>query len=145
MNYVVRTPADWETLEKRLLAMTPPLTISIMEGAKRTNPQNDLQHAIYEEVAKQLGDRTAEDAKKESKLRVGVPILRRDDAKFRAIYDEKVKDVYSYEQKIAMMGEPFNFPVTSRFTTKQSAEYTEALARYWAEAHGVYVKLPGDA
>lgn len=28
MNYVVRTPADWETLGKRLLAMTPPLTIS---------------------------------------------------------------------------------------------------------------------
>lgn len=144
MNFVVRSPSDWERLGQRLLAMTPPLTVSIMEGAKRSNSQNDLQHAIYEDVAKQLGDRTAEDVKKQSKLCVGVPILRRDDEKFRAAYDDGVKDKYTYEQKVAMMGEPVNFPVTSRFTTKQSAEYTEALVRYWAEEAGVYIKLPGD-
>lgn len=140
MNYVVRTPADWETLRKRLLAMTPPLTISIMEGEQRSTAQNKLQRKWCHEVAEQLGDRTPEEVRGYSKLHFGVPILRDQDEKFRAEYDAIIRPL-PYEAKLKLMQEPFDFGVTRQMTTKQKTAYLDAMFKHWSEM-GVSLTLP---
>jgi hypothetical protein len=87
----------------------------------RTGEQNRLSHAWYGEIAKVLDSDTAEGWKCYAKLHHGVPIMRRDDAEFKQVYDEAIKGL-SYEKKIQVMK---ILPVTSLMNTKQLTEYLE--------------------
>jgi len=86
---------------------------------KRTLPQNNLSFLVYTRIGSVIhgGDTLA--ARCEAKLRIGVPILRRDDTRFREVYDTILKPL-TYEQKIAVME---YFPVTSIMSKKQKTEY----------------------
>lgn len=143
MQYVVRYPADWEALAKRVAAMTPPLTVSIMEGEHRSTAQNRLQRKWCHEVAEQLGDRTPEEVRGYSKLHLGIPILREEDAVFRAEYDAIIRPL-PYEAKLRLMMEPFDFGVTRQMTTKQKTAYLDAMFRHWSE-FGVQLTRPEAA
>jgi hypothetical protein len=87
----------------------------------RTDLQNRLSHAWYSEIAKALDSDDATGWKCYCKLHHGVPIMRRDDAEFKQVYDEAIKGL-SYEKKLQIMK---ILPVTSIMNTKQLTEYLE--------------------
>ena len=136
---VIKTVADIEALRLLLQARKLPLTVEITAGAHRTDRQNRLSFAWYSDVSKQLGDRTVEDVRAYCKLHFGVPILRQSDT-FRAAYDRLIKP-RPYEERLALMTEPFDFSVTRLMTTAQKTEYLDAMSRHWS-AQGVRLTDP---
>ena len=106
------------------------------QGEERTNPQNKLQRLWHAQAADQLRDETAEEKRAYCKLHFGVPILRADDA-FKADYDRIIKPM-DYQTKLALMAEPFDFPVTRLMTVKQKKEFLDAI---WNHYTGLGVRL----
>lgn len=90
---------------------------------KRSNPQNNLSFLIYTRIAKTLYGGNVVHSRCECKLRFGVFILRRDDLRFREIYDKRVRP-FDYEAKLEIME---YFPVTSIMNKKQKTEYLKAV------------------
>lgn len=117
-----------------------PFTVTIAEGKQRTTPQNKLQRKWISEIAEQFGDRTPEEVRGDCKLRLGVPILREENEAFRVAYDTHVKPL-PYEQKLAFMMEPLDFPVTRLMTTVQSKRYLDAIHRHYS-AQGIVLTDP---
>jgi hypothetical protein len=106
------------------------------QGEERTNPQNKLQQLWHAQAADQLRDESAEEKRAYCKLHFGVPILRADDA-FKADYDRIIKPM-DYQTKLALMAEPFDFPVTRLMTVKQKKEFLDAI---WNHYTGLGVRL----
>ena len=111
------------------------------QGEERTNPQNRLQQLWHGEAADQLGDETAEQKRAYCKLHFGVPILREDDA-FKADYDRVIKPM-DYQTKLALMAEPFDFPVTRLMTVKQKKAFLDAIYQHYTGL-GVRLSHPDD-
>lgn len=107
---------------------------------KRTLEQNRLQRQWLNEISEQLGDRTPEEARGYCKLTIGVPILRAENEKFREHYDRVIRPM-PYETKLALMMEPFDFPVTRLMTTSQHTKYLDGIQRHFAE-QGVLLTSP---
>lgn len=107
----------------------------------KTEAQNDAQHAWYADAAKQLGDNTAEWYRGYCKLHFGVPILRSASPEYRAAYDSIIRPL-PYEQKIAMMMAPLDFPVTRAMTKRQLSEYLDAVYQH---LRGLGVNLDREA
>jgi len=57
-------------------------------------------------------------------------------------YDAIIKPL-SYEQKIAIMSEPLDMPVTRIMTTKQKTAYLDEIFRHFSE-QGVILTIPDD-
>lgn len=140
---VIRTPLDIQMLAGLLKARQLPVTVSIASGARRSNDQNHLQRKWCNEVAEQLGDRTAEEVRGDAKLRFGVPILRAENAEFREKYDRLIKP-RPYAEKLELMMEPMDFPVSRLMTTKQKSAYLDQFAAFYAR-QGVQLTIPGAA
>ena len=94
------------------------------------------------EISEQKGDITAAEARAYCKLTIGVPILREQNEAFRLRYDEILKPL-SYEQKLAIMSEPLNLPVTSLMSTKQLTEYLDGIIRHFGQ-QGIVLTMPDD-
>lgn len=109
-----------------------PFTATITAGKHRSADQNRLQRLWVREIAEQIGDQTQEQVRAFIKLTIGVPILREENEAFRLRYDEVVKPL-NYEQKIALMAEPLDMPITRLFTTKQHARFLDEVHRYFSE------------
>jgi hypothetical protein len=137
---VIREPFDIDALAKLLAKRTLPVTVSIMAGAKRTDPQNRLQRKWCLEVEEQLGDRTAEEVRGYAKLRFGVPILRAENEVFCYEYDRIIRPL-PYEHKLALMMVPFDFGVTRLMNTKQKTRYLDAFAAHFV-TQGVVLTIP---
>ena len=99
--------------------------------------QNDISHVWYEQVALELREDTALGVKCESKLHCGVPILRAEDADFRAVYDAVIRPL-TYENKLEAMKA---WPVTSLMNKSQMSAYLDAMATHWAK-RGVILTRP---
>jgi hypothetical protein len=138
----VETEQERATVLRFIEQQKLPLAVSIARGSKRTLKQNRLQRQWLNEIAEQLGDRTAEDVRGFCKLTFGVPILRAENEAFRVLYDKHVKGL-PYEQKIALMMEPFDFAVTRLMTTRQGTNYLDAIHRHFSE-QGIALTDPGD-
>lgn len=110
-------------------------------GTKRSLDQNAIGHAWYSQIERELREGTALDAKCESKLYCGVPILRAEDSDFRASYDALVKNRFTNEEKLELMKW---FPVTSLMTKAQESQYLEAMQAHWAK-RGVQLTFPEQA
>lgn len=119
-----------------------PFTCTVTAGKIRTWHQNKLQRRWMQEIAEQLGDITAEEARGYCKLTLGVPILRAENEAFCARYDAIVKPL-PYEQKLAIMMEPLDLPVTRIMTTKQKTAYLDAVWRHFSEK-GVVLTDPEE-
>lgn len=119
-----------------------PFTLTITDGKPRTSAQNRLQHKWMQEIAEQKGDMTAEEVRAYCKLTIGVPILRSQNAAFKERYDSALLKL-TYEQKLAIMSEPLNLPVTSLMSTKQLTEYLEGIIRHFGE-QGIILTMPDD-
>jgi len=137
---VIKTPLDIQMLAGLLKSRKLPVTVSIASGAHRSTDQNRLQRKWCQEVAEQLGDRTAEEVRGDAKLRFGVPIMRGEHPEFREKYDRLIKP-HSYAEKLEMMMEPLDFPVTRLMTTKQKTAYLDAFAAFYAR-QGVQLTIP---
>jgi pseudouridine-5'-phosphate glycosidase len=96
---------------------------------KRSLDQNDMIHAIYQQVAQQKQDESFNQIRCHCKLHHGVPILRRDDETFRYVYDTAVKHL-PYEFKLVFI-DPY--PVTSEFNKKQATEYIDEIIREYSQ------------
>ena len=111
-------------------------------GTKRSLRQNKLQRLWMNEISQQLGDQTPEEVRGYCKLTIGVPILRAENERFRERYDKIVRPL-PYEQKMALMMEPLDFPITRLMTTKQATAYLDGVHRHFSEK-GVVLTDPGD-
>lgn len=117
----VRTEQERQLAIQYLRGKRLPFTLTVTEGDKRSADQNRLQRLWVNEAAEQ-GDMTAEEYRGYCKLHFGVPILRNESDEFREKYDRIIKPL-PYEQKLELMMEPFDFPVTRLMTTKQKTQY----------------------
>lgn len=107
---------------------------------KRSLDQNSLSHSWYAEVSRAKEDISPLEAKCESKLHCGVPILRTEDDGFREFYDASIKPTLTYEKKLEAMK---FLPVTSLMSKKQLSQYLEDMQQYWGR-QGVYLAFPED-
>lgn len=138
----VETESDRRMLIKFIEEHKLPCAVSITKGGKRSLLQNRLQRLWLNEIAEQLGDRTPEEVRGYCKLTIGVPILRAENETFRERYDAIVRPL-PYEQKLSLMVEPLDFPITRLMTTKQATAYLDGVHRHFSEK-GVVLTDPGD-
>jgi hypothetical protein len=138
----LETDQDRRMLFRFLETQPLPLTVSLTKGGKRSVQQNKLQRLWLNEIAEQLGDQSAEEVRGYCKLTIGVPILRAENETFRERYDAIVKPL-PYEQKLALMMEPLDFPITRLMTTKQATSYLDGVHRHFSEK-GIVLTDPGD-
>lgn len=143
MQRILKTPADIDALASLLRSRRLPVTVSVAAGANRSNEQNRLQRKWCAEVAEQLADRTPEEVRGDAKLRFGVPILRHEHADFAEKYDRLIKP-RPYAEKLELMMEPIDFPVTRLMTTRQLTAYLDAFAAHYS-AQGVRLTAPEAA
>lgn len=138
----LETDADRRLLIRFIEEQPLPFAVSITKGGKRTLKQNRLSRQWMNEIAEQLGDQTAEEVRGYCKLTIGVPILRAENEDFRERYDIIIRPL-PYEQKLYLMMEPLDFPVTRLMTTKQHTAYLDGVHRYWS-SKGIALTDPGD-
>lgn len=129
---VIDSDTELDLLVRYLRSLSRPFTVDVVKGRRRSVEQNKLQRLWCKEVAEQLGDRTAEEIRAYCKLHLGVPILREESTDFREKYDRIIRRL-PYEQKLELMQEPFDFPVTRLFTTEQKTRYLDAVHRHFTE------------
>lgn len=115
------------------------VSMAIKVGKKRSLSQNDISHAWYEQISRELREDTPLGVKSASKLNCGIPILRAEDADFRDSYDRLIRPM-PYENKVELMKW---FPVTSVMTKAQLSEYLEAMQKFWGE-RGVMLEFPQE-
>lgn len=142
VNRSIQSDYDRDMAAKLVANRPYPFTLTITDGKHRSTAQNRLQHMWMKEISEQKGDITAAEARAYCKLTIGVPILREQNEAFRLRYDEVVKPL-PYEQKIAIMSEPLNLPVTSLMSTKQLTEYLEGIIRHFGQ-QGIVLTMPDD-
>lgn len=139
---VIRNHSDLTRYQQYLGTRKFPFTVSDSQGAKRSAEQNRLMRQWCLDLEAQ-GDQSAEEYRAEIKLTLGVPILRAENADFCARYDEVVKGL-PYETKLALMREPFDFPVTRLMTVKQQQRLLDAVQRHYS-ACGFHLTDPEGA
>lgn len=140
VSRIITNKAELDSLIALLGARKLPITVAVKDGKHRTNNQNSLQRKWLVEAAQQLGDETAEEKRGYCKLHFGVPILRNESAEFRAEYDDVIRPL-SYEHKLKLMQDPFDFRVTSLMNTKQKKQYLDAVHQHFT-AQGVQLTNP---
>lgn len=119
-----------------------PFTVEIVKGKRRSVEQNKLQRRLLNEIAEQM-EQTAEEVRAYCKLTIGVPILRADNELFAEKYDRLIKHL-PYEQKLELMAEPFDFPVTRIMTTAQKTAFIEGIYRVFSEQGVVFSDTPKE-
>jgi len=140
---VIDTDGELESLIAFVRNHKRPFTVNITAGRKRSLEQNSLQYKWYGEVAQQKGDETENDVKAYCKLHFGVPILRSENDDFREKYNRLILHKFTYEEKLALMVEPVNLPVTSIMKVNQHARYLDSVLMHWL-GKGFKLTLPED-
>tara|TARA_R110000803_G_scaffold23322_1_gene57334 strand:- start:674 stop:1108 length:435 start_codon:yes stop_codon:yes gene_type:complete len=90
----------------------------------RSGNQNDMVYAIYKQIANQADDSTVVDIRRECKLRLGVPLLRACNEKFKSLYDKTIRPYLTYEEKLLAMD---ILPVSSLMTKPQCSDYIDMM------------------
>ena len=139
---VIDTETDRDLLLRLIKAQRLPFTVDVAKGRRRSVEQNRLQRLWCREIAEQLGDRTPEQVRGYCKLHIGVPILREENSDFREKYDRIIRP-HSYAEKLEMMMEPFDFPVTRLFSTEQKVRYLDGIHQHFAE-QGLQLTNPDE-
>ncbi|WP_238389796.1 hypothetical protein [Pseudoxanthomonas koreensis] len=115
------------------------LRLNVRTGKARSLDQNAISHAWYQQLARECREDDELGWKAYCKLHHGVPILRAEDAEFRAFYDGALKGL-SYEQKLSAMK---YLPVTSLMTKPQLSKYLEAVQADFL-SRGVALEFPAQ-
>lgn len=125
----IRTEHDRKMAIKRIESAELPCTMTLTKGAPRSIEQNRLNRMWMLELEQQ-GDMTAEEYRAYCKAYFGIPILLAENEAFRQQYEAIVKPL-PYEQKLEIMKEPIDFPVTRLMTVKQEKRYLDEVYGYW--------------
>jgi len=141
-NRFVENEYDRKNLQKFIADHDMPFSATITKGHKRSLQQNRLQRLWVKEITEQHEGQTTEEVRGFCKLMFAVPILRAENEGFRAQYDKHVKPL-PYEQKVALMMEPLDMPVTRLMTTKQKKAYLDNMQQHFLEL-GVKLINPDD-
>lgn len=128
---IIRNQFEIDSLITLIKSRKLPLTVQLTAGGLRSAEQNRTQRLWHKEAADQLQDETAEQKRAFCKLTHGVPILRFEDEDFRIRYDAVFKPL-PYETKLALMAEPFDFPVTRLMKTSQKTKYLDAVWNHYS-------------
>lgn len=112
------------------------LRVSVRTGKRRTLDQNALSFQLYTDIhrAKPETFPSVNDARAYCKLHFGVGI-RRQEADYNEVYAGMIRDRFSYEEKLALMIEPVDFPVTRGMSRKQFSEFVEAIKAAFPDVH----------
>lgn len=116
------------------------VSVDVKPAKGRSLQQNRLQHLWHREAAEQLKDETAEEKRAYCKLHFGIPILRAESEEFRDTYDRIIRPL-SYENKLALMAAPIDFPCTRLMTVKQKTQFLDAVFGHYT-ALGVELTQP---
>lgn len=108
---------------RALVEQRKEVAVTVKEHSNRSLDQNALFHEWMLQAAMINPQHDAAGWKAHCKLHHGVPILRAEDADFRAVYDAGIKHL-TYEQKIATMA---YLPVTSIMTRPQMSRFMDAV------------------
>ena len=106
-----------------------PFTTQITDGVQRSSKQNSLQRKWLSEAQEQ-GDQTAEEYRGYCKLHIGVAIMKSESPEWTEKYDRLIRPL-PYEQKLEMMMEPMDFPVTRCMSTKGKTKYLDQMYLYF--------------
>jgi len=142
MDRVVETEYDRKMLLRFIENQKLPFTASVTAGKHRTTEQNKLQRLWVKEISEQLSDGTPEEVRGYCKLHFGVPILRNENAVFKAEYDAVIMPL-PYEHKLKLMKVPFDFGVTRIMTTRQKTAFLDTVHRHYSEM-GLILTNPED-
>lgn len=128
---VIRTADEALALSRFIMARSKfPVTVTITQGAARSDLQNRLAQRWFTDIARQLGDQTHEEVRAECKLRFGVPILRAENEAFRQSYDATIRPL-PYAAKLEAM-RVLDLPVTRLMTVKQMTAFMDEMQREWS-------------
>lgn len=125
----IRTHEDRERAIRRIQNAEMPCTVTVTKGAPRSIEQNRLQRLWMRELEDQ-GDMTAEEYRGYCKAYFGIPILLANDEAFADQYERIIRPL-PYAQKLEIMQQPIDFPVTRLMTTKQKREYLDKIYVHW--------------
>lgn len=129
---VLKEASDIEGLSRFIAARGKfPMTITITQGAPRSDLQNRLAQRWFTDISRQLGDQSHDYVRAFCKLTIGIPILRAENEAFKAQYDRVLKHL-SYEEKLEAV-RVFDLPVTRLMSTKQMTQFMDEMQRYWGE------------
>jgi hypothetical protein len=118
------------------------LRVKWKAGKDRSLDQNAISHVWYAQIVKELREDDELGVKRWCKLHFGVPILRAEDADFRAFYDTAIKPHLDYEQKLQAMD---HVPVTSLMTKAQLSKYLATMQDHYRRERCVHLEFPGDS
>jgi hypothetical protein len=127
---------------KYILGLELPFAASVFEGSKRSLAQNRLQRLLCNEIASQWEGHSPEYVRAYCKLTIGVPLLSEDSEAFRETYDRLLKPM-AFEQKIEIMAEPMDLPVTRIMTVAQKSEYLSGIYDHFS-SKGFVLTKPED-
>jgi len=126
-------PFDAEAVEDMVMVKDDGVFLvsikSLSKRDQRSIDQNRMQFKWYADAAKQ-GDHTAMEYRAYCKLHFGVKLLRAHDEEFREIYDKIIRPL-QYEDKLAMMMEPIDLPITSRMSVELMAKYLKEVSDHF--------------
>lgn len=129
---IITNETERGVLLKFVQSQKIPFTVEITKGKRRSLEQNRLQRLWINEIAEQRDDQAPEEWRGYCKLVFGVPILRAENEMFCEKYDRHVRPL-EYQDKIAIMCEPLDLPVTRIMTTDQKSRYLDAIYKHFTE------------
>jgi len=129
--------AFWEFIKQRI-ADGKSATARLIEDT-RSLEQNALSHALYGQIAAQLGDQSAREVKAECKLRFGIPILLEHDMDFAARWAAVERNL-TWEQQLDLME---YMDVTSLMKVPEFSAYLDEVVRYYT-GQGIYIAKPWE-
>ena len=136
----IKNENDLALLTTYLKGRKRPFTVEVTDGRDRSTEQNKLSHKWYKEISEQTGE-DVEDVRARCKLVFGIPILRRENDRFRETYDRVLKPL-SYEDKIEFI-QRIDVSVTRLMKVEQMSRYLDIVFRKHAEM-GIVLTVPED-
>lgn len=136
----VKNPDDLALLKVYLDGRKRPFTVDIEDGRNRSTEQNKLSFRWYKEISEQTGE-DVEDVRARCKLECGIPLLRRDNDKFREVYNRTLLHL-SYEEKVEFIRYT-DMQVTRVLNVGQMSEYLDAVFKRQS-GFGIALTIPED-
>lgn len=115
------------------------LQIAVKVGTKRSLDQNALLHVWYQQMAREDRQEDERGHTRYCKLHHGIPILRSEDAEFKAFYDKALLGL-TYEDKLGAMD---FMPVTRLMTKAQLSRYLQDVRDDY-QRRGIHLEFPND-
>jgi hypothetical protein len=142
-EFFISSELDLQKLFNELKQQKLPFTVNLIKGDSRSLAQNRLQRMWLNEIADYTGS-SPEEIRGWCKLHLGIPIMREHEGFRKAWASNIKKGGLNYDQKIALMMEPLDLPVTRLMTTEQKTRYLDQMWLHFTEKVGVTLTNPED-